>query len=135
MPCRGRGWIIQEDASGAPATQVVCPYCQGRQTTWWVARNRHSYFTRRWVKWVFVLLCVIFSLLPSDHFFTVMGLLMTALLVLVWLKPRLWPKDGLLPRRQHAPGFTDPREGKALGIFAGVVAARSLFGNRSQRGF
>jgi hypothetical protein len=133
MPCRGRGWIIQEDPSGAPSTQVVCPYCHGRQTTWWVAPNRQKRIIRPRIKWVFLLLCVVFSLLPSNYFFiNVMGWLMDALCVLVWLKPRLWPT---LPRRQHAPGFTDHREKVSLGIFAAVVGIRSLFGNHQQRGF
>jgi hypothetical protein len=81
-----------------------------------------------------ILIWLTYSIFPSHHFVAHMLLLipLVALLVLAWLKPHLWPS---LSRREHAPGFTDAREGKALGIFAAVVGARSLFGNGKHRGF
>jgi hypothetical protein len=81
-----------------------------------------------------ILAWITYSIFPSHHFVAHMLLLipLVAVLLVMWLKPALWPK---LPRRQHAPGFTDNREKVALGLFAGVVAARSLFGNSKHRGF
>jgi hypothetical protein len=134
MPCRGRGWIIQEDATGAPSTQVVCPYCHGRQTSWWVAPNRVKRLVRPRVITTGVLVWLTYSIFPSHHFALHMALLIpvVAFLALTWKRPSLWPS---LPRRQHAPGFTDNREKVGLGIFAGVVAARSMFGHGRNRGF
>jgi hypothetical protein len=135
VPCRGTGWLAQEDASGAPNTQVTCPYCQGKGTTWWVAPNRLKRLVRPRVWTTAVAVWLTYSLFPAHHFLLHMALLVpvVAFLALTWKRPSLWPS---LPRRQHAPGFTDNREKTALGIFAAVVAARSLFGSRNQqRGF
>ena len=135
VPCRGRGWIILEDPLGAPSQKVVCPYCQGRQNAWWVQPRRLRKVTRMRVILTGVVLWLSYSIFPAHHFLLHMALLIpvVVILALAWLKGTpSWLK---LPRRQHAPGFTDPREVKALGIFAAVVAARSLFGNRRQRGF
>jgi hypothetical protein len=127
-PCRGQGWIAQEDASGAPGTKVTCPYCQGQGTTWWVAPNRLKRLVRPRVWWTGVAVWLTYSIFPAHHFALHMALLapVVIFLALTWKVPSLWPHR----RRQHAPGFTDHREKVALGLFAGVVGVRSLFPNR-----
>jgi hypothetical protein len=84
---------------------------------------------------ILILISLTYSVWPSHHFAAHMYVLIpvVSFLVLAWIRPSLWPHRS---RRQHAPGFTDPREGKALGIFGAVVGLRSLFTNHTnQRGF
>jgi hypothetical protein len=148
VPCRGRGWIIQEDATGMPGSQVPCPYCHGRQTTWWVAHNRTKRFQRFTKRRVLILglalgLLMTGNLWPaldeytsfSSYMFVLHLALWLALLV-AWVKspPRRKVDPSRIKHRQ-GPGFNTDREGKFLAGFGAAVGLRSLWDSSHKRGF
>jgi hypothetical protein len=141
--CYGRGWVLQEDASGRPVHEMPCPYCHGQRSAGWAVEHRAS----RFKFWDMVALPLVFATIAlvvfggafstsdpysmaSSYLFGLHLLLWLVLIagwILWWIHHR--PKEekpGYRPR--HAPGFTDNREAAALGIFAAGVGVRSLFG-------
>lgn len=153
MPCRGRGWVIQEDATGMPGQEVTCPYCHGKGTSWWVAGRkdrRLGRFTRRRL----VVLGLALGLAmtgnlwpPLDDYTTfssymfVLHLGLWIALLVAWIKspPRRRVVQaaggGKGGRPRHAPGFDTPREAKFLAGFGAAVGLRSLWDSSHRRGF
>lgn len=149
MPCRGRGWITQEDATGMPGPEVTCPYCHGKGTSWWVAprrRRRMARYTHRRLVILGLALGLVmvgpqFPALDSNAspYWFVLHLALWLALLVAWVKspPRRKVDPEWKPRfrRQHAPGWNTAREGKFLAGFGAVVGLRSLWDSHEKRGF
>jgi hypothetical protein len=148
-PCRGRGWIVVEDPSGAPGREVECPYCHGRQTAGWVAErhvgrlNRLSH--RRWILGAAMVVWLCCGHLPwlvtdsnsygqQDVWALPVYVLVWIVLIVAWvISPS---KRSVVRADRRNNGFTDDREKVALGIFAGVVGLKGAWDHRKQqRGF
>lgn len=149
--CQGRGTVWVDNPDGSPAGEQTCPVCSGRGGTAFVLERVNAWFDH-WAKWRKLFWWSMVALLIFDRLAPGLvngdtGRLHTPLL-LVWmfLVPAwfvMWVKrqpkhrsDGSLSRPErggqprqpkHAPGFTTDRERAGLGIFAGVVAARSAW--------
>jgi len=140
MPCRGRGWILQEDTSGMPREQVPCPYCKGRQNSLWVSERRSRAQVRSQVHrrlwWLLGIVILVHLAVPMPS-------LLYAAVWLPWIALRiwaprwlLWPRGYLLPqirRPRHAPGFTDQREVNALTMFGAAVGLKSAWDSHRRR--
>ena len=139
MPCRGQGWIIQENDQGAPGTWVQCPYCHGTGTSWWVAPKREqrlSRFTtrRKVIAGLAGALLLTGNLWPpaADSTWTaylfILHVVLWIALAFAWAaSPPRRQVDPQHPKYRHAPGFTTNRERTALGLFGGFLGVRSMF--------
>jgi len=148
MPCRGQGWIVQENDQGAPASWAECPYCHGSGTSSWVAVKREkrlSRFTsrRKVIAGLAAVLLLTGNLWPSidgggsdfGAYMFVLHILLFIGLAFAWAaSPPRRQVDPQAPQR-HAPGFTTNRERTALGLFAGFLGIRSLIGRGQDRPF
>jgi hypothetical protein len=143
--CYGRGWVLQEDASGRPTVEVTCPYCHGRRSQAWLPERRAGRF-QVWHKRRNILIIATIALWACGNAFNTSNPYSSSGGDLMLLHIALWlaviagwvvyfiqrrpkqEKPGYTPK--HAPGFTTDREKTALGLFAAGVSLRSLFGRK-----
>lgn len=142
--CYGRGWVLQEDASGVPTHEVTCPYCHGQRTQAWVPQHRENRFKlvdkrRNILIAATIGLWAIGNLFSNGDPYSQAGGDLLLLHIALWLaviagwvmyfikrRPK-YEKPGYRPT--HAPGFTDDHERNALGLFGAGLAVRSYLGS------